>query len=262
MIVLPEAFILHRYAYSESSMLLKILAPEVSLMPMIAKGIKGLKKTKSFKGSMASLCEPFNLLRLEYSGSGDVKSLKSCEQQRSISGFLDRLTGDRVICGLYINELLLTLLGPSVCSGYLFNHYVLCLTRLSQSQTNSQLLEPALRAFEKVLLQETGHCPDLIHDQDGNLILPDGLYELFPGESPIQIIKNKNQNQNKNNLYDGKVLLALTACEINQNYIFESKEIAKQAKYLLRQWIEFYTHGKILKTREIMRGRNYEVETT
>ena len=235
--IYPNAFVLHRYAYSENSLLLKILAPESSLIPVMAKGVKGggARSGKSKRGAVAGLCEPFSLLSLECIGSGEVKTLKNLD----LINISQRLTGDILICGLYLNELLLNLLGPAPCSQVLFDIYKITLIKLSEG-----IIEPALRFFEKTLLEEIGHGPNFSCDYLGQEIIPESLYKISPGEEARKI--EKIENNLGSNIFEGKVLLA-----IGQNN-FENKAEAKQAKFLLRQWLDFYMHGKVLKTRTMM----------
>lgn len=248
-LVLSQALVLHRYAYSESSLLLKILAPEMPLLTLLAKGVKSPRRTKSFKGNLASFCEPFNLLRLGYSGRGEVKTLRDCELIGSVG---ERLTREYLICGLYLNEILLALLGPAACSLELFQAYLLAIKKLTQAQYQLDPMGqvgPALRIFEKKLLEETGHGLELIQDQAGDLIQPEACYEIYPGTAPRKV-ENKLTQQHSAYFYPGKVLWALQAGSYE---LLQDPVLALEAKRLLRQWIGFYTDGKVLKTKRMMR---------
>jgi len=247
-LIYSDAFILHRYAYSETSLLLKILLPDCFITSMIAKGVKN---TRRGRGALAGLCEPFYYLNIGFSGRGEVKSLKTIDL---IDSGQTRLLGNFLASGFYLNELLISLLGPSICSQELFNSYLQAqkdLSNLNNLKNNNFFeLSKILRIFEKKLLEETGHGPNLLVDQNHEEILLDEFYEIMPGCLGRKLGREVGQKLDKNlnkNIYQGEDLL-----KINNN-IFDTPEIIYLAKKIFRELIDLNTHGKILKTRELLR---------
>ncbi len=68
-------------------------------------------------------------------------------------------TGDALMAGYYLNELLIRLLARDDPHAALFDAYAQAVLVLAGEARAA--MEPALRAFELVLLRETGHLPPL-----------------------------------------------------------------------------------------------------
>lgn len=234
-------FILHRYSYSETSLLLKVLMPDLSITPLIAKGVKNSRRGKL---ALAGLCEPFNYLNFSYSGRGDVKSLRGLE----LISPMRRLVGEILSSGFYLNELMIYLLGPAVCSEKLFEAYLEAQKGLASLDKNYDFLDLSkiLRAFEYILLKETGHGPNLSMDQAHQDVCPLEFYEVQAGDLPLKI-KSNNLNIKNNNSYLGEDLL-----KIDQG-IFDSAELISKAKNIFRDLINLNTEGRLFKSREMLK---------
>jgi DNA repair protein RecO (recombination protein O) len=101
---------------------------------------------------------PFQRIAVSVSGSArdeasaEVRNLRSAEW----AGGIPVRGGDALLSGFYLNELLLRLLARDDPHPQLWDAYAATLGRLGGDDE-----APALRAFELVLLAETGHLPDL-----------------------------------------------------------------------------------------------------
>ncbi len=98
-------------------------------------------------------------LRLSYtlagSSSADIHTLRGAEW----AGGHIMPMGARLLSGLYINELLLRLLARDDPYAYVFDVYAALIKLLATQHDVVQ--EPALRAFELILLRELGLLPSL-----------------------------------------------------------------------------------------------------
>ena len=143
------AYVLHRYDWSESSLILELLTREHGRIAVVAKGAK--KPSSNFRPVLL----PLQPLHVAFGGDGEIRTLRSAEWQ----GGQVMPTGDALLSGYYLNELLLRLLARDDPHPALFDVYGAAVRVLSGEQP--QLLQPALRAFELLLLREIGLLPSL-----------------------------------------------------------------------------------------------------
>jgi len=143
------AYVLHRYDWSESSLILELLTREHGRIAVVARGAK--KPSSNFRPVLL----PLQPLHVAFGGDGEIRTLKSAEWQ----GGQVMPTGDALLSGYYLNELLLRLLARDDPHPPLFDVYREAVRVLSGEQP--QLLQPALRAFELLLLREIGLLPSL-----------------------------------------------------------------------------------------------------
>ncbi|HET8745368.1 MAG TPA: DNA repair protein RecO [Ramlibacter sp.] len=143
------AYVLHRYDWSESSLILELLTRAYGRIAVVAKGAK--KPSSNFRPVLL----PLQPLHVAVGGDGEIRTLKAAEWQ----GGLVMPTGEALLSGYYLNELLLRLLARDDPHPPLFDVYGAAVRVLSGEQP--QLLQPALRAFELLLLREIGLLPSL-----------------------------------------------------------------------------------------------------
>jgi DNA repair protein RecO (recombination protein O) len=143
------AYVLHRYDWSESSLILELLTRGHGRIAVVAKGAK--KPSSNFRPVLL----PLQPLHVAFGGDGEIRTLKSAEWQ----GGQVMPTGDALLSGYYLNELLLRLLARDDPHPALYDVYALAVRMLASEQP--QLLQPALRAFELLLLREIGLLPSL-----------------------------------------------------------------------------------------------------
>jgi DNA repair protein RecO (recombination protein O) len=138
------AFVLHRYDWSESSLILELLTREHGRIAVVAKGAK--KPSSNFRPVLL----PLQPLHVAFGGDAEVRTLRSAEWQ----GGQVMPTGDALLSGYYLNELLLRLLARDDPHPALFDIYAATVRVLAGEEP--QWLQPALRAFELLLLREVG----------------------------------------------------------------------------------------------------------
>jgi DNA repair protein RecO (recombination protein O) len=148
-VVEEAAFVLHRYDWSESSLILDVFTRGMGRIALVAKGAK--RPTSNFRPILL----PLQPLRVVFGGEGDIRNLKGAEW---VGGHV-MPTGEALLSGLYLNELLLRLLARDDPHTTLFDAYGDAVQLLALGLP--ELLEPGLRAFELLLLREVGLLPVL-----------------------------------------------------------------------------------------------------
>ena len=165
------AYVLHRYDWSESSLILEVFTRHHGRIALVAKGVK--RPTSSFRPVLL----PLQPLHLAFGGETEIRTLKAAEWQ----GGHVMPTGDALMSGIYLNELLLTLLARDDPHPGLFDLYANVVQVIASE--HGEALQPALRAFELLLLREIGWLPMLdaqtmtlldLHPQERYTLVPEG----------------------------------------------------------------------------------------
>ncbi|AEG93942.1 DNA repair protein RecO [Ramlibacter tataouinensis] len=162
-------FVLHRYDWSESSLILEVFTRHHGRVALVAKGAK--RPSSNFRPVLL----PLQPLRLAFGGDAEIRTLKGAEW---VGGQV-MPTGDALLSGYYLNELLLRLLARDDPHPGLFEAYASAVQVLSWE--HGEALQPALRAFELLLLREIGLLPALDMQTLALAPLqPEGRYSLVP----------------------------------------------------------------------------------
>jgi len=143
------AFVLHRYDWSESSLILETLTRHHGRVALVARGAK--KPSSNFRPVLL----PLQPLHVAFGGDAEIRTLKSAEWL----GGQVMPTGEGLLSGYYLNELLLRLLARDDPHPALFDVYAATVQVLATDDPLT--LQPALRAFELLLLREIGLLPSL-----------------------------------------------------------------------------------------------------
>lgn len=169
------AFVLHRYDWSESSLILEVFTRHYGRIALVAKGAK--KPSSNFRPVLL----PLQQLRVAFGGDGEIRVLKSAEW---VGGQV-MPAGDALLSGYYLNELLLRLQARDDAHPRLFDAYVAAVQVLASE--HGEALQPALRAFELLLLREIGVLPAL--DAQTSTLAPleaKGRYSLLPEAGVVE----------------------------------------------------------------------------
>jgi len=143
------AFVVHRYDWSESSLILEVFTRHHGRVALVAKGAK--RPSSNFRPVLL----PLQLLHVAFGGEAEIRTLKAAEW----TGGQVMPTGDALLAGYYLNELLLRLLARDDPHPRLFDAYAGTVSVLASE--HGEAVEPALRAFELLLLREIGLLPSL-----------------------------------------------------------------------------------------------------
>ncbi|NRF66848.1 DNA repair protein RecO [Aquincola sp. S2] len=165
------AFVLHQWDWSETSLILDLFTREQGRLAAVAKGAK-----RPYSQLRAVLL-PFQRIavtlgRPKADESSDILTLRAAEY--AAGGAV--LPPPRLFAGFYLNELLMKLLARQDPHALLFDAYADTLHALAGGDE-----EAPLRAFELLLLRETGVLPELGRDTVTQQALEPGRsYALRP----------------------------------------------------------------------------------
>ena len=172
---LTPAYLIHRRAFKDTSLLLDFFTFEHGKIRLVG---RGLRKSKTN-------IQMFQRLNISFVGKGDLKTLSDWEvddQPRNLSG-------EVLILGLYVNELIDRLLHEKDPHYELFELYRRFVNQVSSLEKNAQLW--LLRLFENNLLTELGYEIDLSVDVDGDDIENDFFYEYQMQSGFVKSTKGK-----------------------------------------------------------------------
>jgi len=148
------AFVLHRYDWSESSLILEVFTRNHGRIALVAKGAK--RPSSNFRPVLL----PLQPLQLNFGGDAEIRTLKAAEWM----GGHVMPTGEALLSGYYLNELLMRLLARDDPHAALFEAYAGAVEVLAGEQGGAHSAttqSAALRAFELILLREIGLLPSL-----------------------------------------------------------------------------------------------------
>jgi len=223
-------YVLHTYPYKETSLIVEAFTRAFGRVALLARGAR--RPRSAMRGVLLS----FHPLRLSWSASTELGNLISAEW----SGALQPLNGRGLMCGFYLNELLLRLLPRDDPHEALFDIYAEALGRLSRGEAQASVL----RSFEKRLLSELGYAPLLEREaMSGAPIEPSRRYVYEPDKGPVAT----SGSMNSDFVVSGQTLLDLAADE------FGRPETRVEARMLLRSLIGQRLHGQVLHTRAVLR---------
>ncbi len=152
--------------------------------------------------------------------------------------------GMGLLCGFYINELMLKLLAREDPHENLFADYQAALQALSSPMPQSAYAA-ILRRFEKRLLAELGYAQPFEFEADsGQAVLAqqDYVYVLDRGALPVQ-----RANGHADMRLSGKTLLDMAADD------YRDPVTLTQSKQLMRLIINHHLGGQILHARELLK---------
>src|ERR1700686_1730971 len=115
------AFFRHRYPYRETSLIVEAFTADHGRIAMVARG------AKRPRSELRGLLQGFQPLLLSWYGQQELKTLIRGEWQ----GGLPLVGGSALLCGFYLNELLLKLLPREDPHPQLYHAYEATLARLA-----------------------------------------------------------------------------------------------------------------------------------
>ena len=225
-------YVLHTYAYKETSLIVEAFTRRFGRISLLARGAR--RPRSAMRGVLLS----FHPLRLTWSASAELGTLIGAEW----AGALQPLAGRGLMCGFYLNELLLRLVPREDPHEALFDLYFRALHDLSAAVEHSAVL----RGFEKRLLAELGYAPLLVHDSMSRPINPDGQYVYEPDRGPVPTAGSGSGAL----VVSGRTLLDVAADD------YARAETRDEARALMRVLIGERLHGQVLHTRSVLMELN------
>ena len=221
-------FVLHSYPYSESSVIIETFTRAHGRVPLLAKGAK--RPGSPLRGSLLQ----FQRVGFSWSGKGDLRNLVRSEWL----GGIPVLSAKALLCGFYLNELILKLLERDDPHERLFDHYATALTGLASGQREGDVL----RTFEIELLREIGYAVNLgVVAASGAEVDPTARY-TYDVESGLRRMQPGEVAERE---------LSGTAALAIEKRDFTNPQVASQAKHLMRSLIDHHLNGRRIATRQI-----------
>ncbi|HSH72444.1 MAG TPA: DNA repair protein RecO [Methylophilaceae bacterium] len=223
-------YVLHTYSFKETSLVAELFTREFGRVAAVAKG------ARRPRSAMRGMLQAFQPLSAAWSGKLELKTLHSLEWG---SGLL-LLQGEALMCGFYLNELLLRLLPREDAHESLFDYYGQTLRTLSTSTEHAT----TLRRFELKMLQEMGYAVPLEEDETEIGIMAESIYSYFPERGASQ---QQSQNRHENGVQlMGKTLLDMAKDD------YSDAQTQLQSKQLMRMLLAHYLGDKPLHTRQLL----------
>ncbi len=225
------AFVLHRYPFRETSLVVETFTRGHGRVPLIA---RGARRSKSIlRGVLLS----FQPLLLSWTGKTELRTLTRAEWE----GAYAPLKGQSLICGFYLNELLLKLLPRDDPHERLFTIYQEALAMLGGQHEK----EAILRRFEINLLRELGYAVMLDRDVENDEPVRSGrsyIYVIELGPMPAKLGAGRNGVE-----LTGQTLLDMHAGD------YANAATQQQSKMLMRALINHYLSDQVLHSRQLLR---------
>lgn len=166
------AFILHARAWRETSMLVEAFTRDHGRVGLVARGVRSARS----RFPRASL-QPLQPLLLGWNARGELGTLTGAEQ----TGTRWTLSGEALLAGMYVNELVLRLSSRNDPHPVAFAAYTECLARLAEEPDMAW----TLRRFERDLLADLGYALMLTRTAAGAPIEAEQSYAYVVDAGPI-----------------------------------------------------------------------------
>lgn len=224
-----HAFVLHTYPWRETSLIVETFTRDHGRLPLMAKGAR--RPASQLRGVLMG----FQPLAVSWTGKSELKTLTGAAWQ----GGQALLGGVGLLCGYYLNELLLKLLPREDAHPALFDRYTATIRALSEGAATA----PLLRSFEFALLRELGYglTLDALADT-GEVVAPDGRYVFVIERGVLEAEGDIGDIP----VFSGRALLAM----MREDY--SEADTLAQAKSFMRRLLQHYLGGQQLESRRIL----------
>ena len=220
-------YVLHTYAFKETSLVAELFTKAHGRVATLAKGAR--RPRSAMRGQLQS----FQMLSATWSGKNELKTLHSLDWTDALT----MLQGEALMCGFYLNELLLRLLPREDAHEQLFNYYQATLRALAKGLD----LATHLRRFELKLLQEMGYAVPLQVDENNTPISKDREYRYESEYGACALSATQ-----KGIKVSGKTLLDMAQDD------YTSMQTQQESKKLMRYLLTHYLGDKPLHTRQLL----------
>jgi DNA repair protein RecO (recombination protein O) len=220
-------YVLHTYPFKETSLVVELFSKEFGRIAAVAKG------ARRPHSAMRGMLQSFQMLSGAWSGKNELKTLHSLDWNAGLT----LLKGEALMCGFYMNELLLRLLPREDAHESLFEYYASALQTLADQADFAS----TLRRFELKLLQEMGYAVPLLQDENDGEIDADKIYRYEAEYGACALSATKNGVQ-----LSGKTMLDMAQDD------YADAATQSQSKQLMRYLLAHYLGDKPLHTRQLL----------
>lgn len=224
-----SGFVLHTHAWRETSLIVEVFSRDFGRLALVAKGAR--RPQSALRGVLMA----FQPLLIDWSGGGEVKTLVRAEW----CGGQPLLMGRALMCGYYLNELLLKLTAREDAHPVLHSAYAQAIAALGRGEAPA----PVLRRFELELLRELGYGVSLEHEGESEVAVEPGTdYVYIIERGPVRLGAAASDVPS----ISGRSLLDMARGD------FSRPETLAQSKDLLRMLINHYLGGQALQARRLL----------
>ena len=228
-------FVLHTYPFKETSVVAEVFTRTHGRVAVIARGAR--RPASALRGLM----QPFTPLLLSWFGKHELKTLHAAEWQ----GGLVAPQGRGLMCGFYLNELLLRMLARGDPHEALYDRYTETLALLAGGRGDDERavhFERILRRFEKNLLADIGYGATFDVEAGSHAPIEAQVRYVFQPERGAL-----RETDQPGCPVTGRTLLDLAADR------FDDPATLAEAKALMRSLINHTLGAKPLYTRQLLR---------
>ena len=227
-VLLEPAYVLHSMPYRDTSLIVDLITKQYGRVSVVARSARGPKSR--YQGRLQS----FVPLLVSYAGRYELKNLNQIELSRKPYD----LVGNNMLCGFYLNELLMRLLQKDESCPDVYEEYQKTLSDLERGEC----VETVLRLFEKNLLFRLGY--GLALDNEALTLQPirSELHYRFLVEQGFVLVE---ADESDHTVFSGETLLAMHNEKLN------TPNVLKEAKRLMRLVLAYYLDGRAIKSREL-----------
>jgi DNA repair protein RecO (recombination protein O) len=225
---LEPAFILHHRPFRDTSVLLEVFSRNHGRVGLVARGARGPRSR------LRGVLQPFRALLLSWQLRGELGTLTGAELAGPAAPV--PAGGDALLALYYLNELLLRLTARLDPHQGLYGVYADAAAALMAGAP----VAPALRRFEKQLLDTLGYGPDLGRDAAGLPLDPAASYRYDPA------LGLATCRPDAAGALLGESLLALAEDRL------DGTRALTDARQLLRDALDVHLEGRPLRTRELL----------
>ncbi|HZX23769.1 MAG TPA: DNA repair protein RecO [Woeseiaceae bacterium] len=230
-------FLLHSRPFRDSSQLIEIFSRDHGRIGLVARGVR------SARSRYRGVLRPFAPLELSWTIAGDLGTLTGVEA----AGRLPDLSGDALMAGFYVNELVLKLTHRHDAQPDVYAAYEAAVTGLAGRPD----VEFTLRCFELRLLRAIGYGLDLEHDMVTGLpVEEDAWYRVKATEG----VARATADGPDASLYSGAELRDIAAERL------QDPALLKRARRILQSALEHCLEGRELNSRRVMRAMRRRAE--
>jgi DNA repair protein RecO (recombination protein O) len=221
---------LHTYPFKETSLVVEIFSRNCGRLGLVARG------ARRPRSPMRGLLMSFQPLLLGWGGKSELRTLYRAE---TVAGH-QQLSGLNLLCGFYLNELVLKLLQREDAHETLYDAYDTALATLRSVEPPAW----AVRRFEKDLLRSLGYALILDRDLHGEPIRADARYTYVLDAGPRQLTEHEPEAAVE--------LSGASLLDLAQND-YRRAAALQESRALMRYVLGHYLGGQELYTRQLLR---------
>jgi len=229
------AFVLHTYPYRETSVIVEALTEQHGRVALVARG------AKRPRSELRGVLQAFQPLTLSWAGAAELKTLVKAEWR----GGLPLPGGAALLCGFYLNELLLKLLPREDPHPLLWTAYASALQALT-ADAHPAAQSATLRRFEVRLLAELGYALALTHDVDSGAPVDAAQRYHYAFDRGPRLVAEEPRAHSQWPIVRGATLIALATEQ------YPDGDVAAEAKRLMRSVLDHYLDERRIFSRRVV----------